>query len=371
MLTVSGGQRNDLSACVLSACSLRVTTAESWQYSDMRFVAILVVAGCASRPSSSAEMTSGTSDRAEAGVTAPADQSPAPGGSSPAPADPAQAGGGMAGATGSDAPVAADATRAPRPGDAAAAAGDAAPPIVFNPAACGEIAGALFCDDFESGLNPDLKPRMSGGGTVAVDQTRARGGKSSLHVKSLVRAYADGSVNLRSPVFPTATNNFFIRAFVYYAPPAPADNVYLISVSGQLPGTTTHAYVSMGTQGYPYNKPTAPNFKQLSTFIYHSDIKSADHKPYTNPTAPEVTFGRWACWEWQVDGPNNKWTVWVDGVEHMTRMWDGAAGTPWVVPTVSSISVGIHHDHDENPSGVEVWYDDLVVASKRVGCGPP
>jgi hypothetical protein len=249
------------------------------------------------------------------------------------------------------------------------AAGDAAPLPVFNPAACGQIAGALYCDDFESGLNPALKARTSNGGMVAVDQTRARGGKSALHVKSQVVAYADGEVNLGKPVFPTANNSFFMRAFVYYAPPAASDNVYLFRLNGVLPTTTTSINAQLGAEGLPYGKPLAPNFKHLSTLIYHSGIKSADHVSYRTATAPEVTYARWACWEWEVDGTKNLWRVWVDGVEHFTRTWDGAAGTAWVVPTASSLTIGIRHDHDESPSGVEVWYDDLVVASKRVGCG--
>lgn len=240
-----------------------------------------------------------------------------------------------------------------------------------NPAGCSQITGVLYCDDFEAGLNPMLTPVSAKGGMVAVDQTRPRSGKSSLHVKSLVPAYADGEVRLGSPVFPTLNNSFFLRAYVYYAPPAAADNVYLFRLDGLLPNTTTKVNAQMGCEGFPYNKPNDPNFKQLSTLIYHSDIHSADHFAYRTAAAPEVTFGRWACWEWQVDGPNHTWHVYVDGVEHFTRRWDGKAGTPWVVPSAKSLAIGVKHDHDEQPSGVEVWYDDLVIASSRIGCGPP
>ncbi len=254
-----------------------------------------------------------------------------------------------------------------RPGDSAAAA--PGPPPMFSPAACGQITGVLYCDDFESGLNPALKPITANGATIAVDQTRARGGTSALHVKSPVVAKSRGEVALGNPVFPTANNGFFMRVFVYYAPPAAADNVYLFRLNGVVPNTTASASALLGAEGFPYAKPLAPDFKHLSTLMYHSAIKSADHRGYRTQTAPEVTYGRWACWEWEVDGVKNLWRVWIDGVEHFTRMWDGAEGTPWVVPTASELSIGIRHPHEEGPSGVEVWFDDLVVATERVGCG--
>ncbi len=306
----------------------------------MRLFLLLVVAGCASTASSSPP-----GSLPEAGVKATGDENAAPRDVTPAAEKPAPAVGGSAGSSGTATPVAAS--------------------------PCGPIEGALYCDDFESGLNPVLKPRMSNGGLVVVDQTRAHSGKSALHVNSQVVAYADGEVILGKTVFPTPNNSFFLRAFVYYTPPAPPDNVYLFRLRGVLPNTTTYVEGQIGVIGNPYGKLTAPNFKNLSHTIYHSAIKSADHVSYQTPTAPEVTYGRWVCWEWEVDGVNNSWRLWVDGVEHFTRTWDGKDGTPWVVPTASALSIGVKHDHDEKPSGVEVWYDDLVIATKRVGCGPP
>jgi hypothetical protein len=207
------------------------------------------------------------------------------------------------------------------------------------------------------------------GGTIAVDSTRALGGKSALHVKSPMVAYSDAEVSLGKPVFPTAGNSFFVRAFVYYAPPAASDNVYLFRLDGTLPSTTTNVNGQLGAEGYPYDQPTAANFKHLSTLIYHSDIASADHVSYRNPMGQELPYGRWACWEWQVDGSKNEWRLWIDEVEQFVLTWDGKAGSAWVVPSATTLSIGIRHPHDETAAGVEVWFDDLAVASKRIGCG--
>jgi hypothetical protein len=238
---------------------------------------------------------------------------------------------------------------------------------VFTPPSCGQIPGALYCDDFEGGLNPMLRRSASGGATIVVDSTRPRGGKMSLHARSAVTAYADATLNLGKPVFPTANNSFFMRAFVYWGTPPASDNIYVFRINGVLPGTSSSIYALLGTVGDPYDKPTAANFKHLIQLIYHSSIKTADHFAYQNHAAPEAPYGRWACWELEVDGVNNVWRVWVDGVEQFTRTWNGMAGTPWVVGAPNSFTIGLNHPHDE-AAGIEVWYDDLVLASKRVGC---
>ncbi len=306
----------------------------------------------------------------EAGANTRGDEGPPPRDSAaPMVVEPGPVVGGAAG-SGGTAMADAAATTGPRQADAAAVVGDvAAPPAVVS-AACGKIPGALYCDDFESGLNPALTPKMSMGGTITVDETRAHSGKGALHVKSLVTAYADGEVDLGKTVFPTANNSFFLRAFIYYTPPAPPDNVYLFRVRGYMPNTKSYIEGQIGVIGDPYNQPTAANFKNLSHTIYHSAIKSADHVSYQTAAAPEVKYGTWVCWEWEVDGVNNKWRLWVDGVEHFSRTWDGQAGTAWVVPSATAFTIGVKHDHDEK-GGIEVWYDDLVIASKRVGCAAP
>ncbi len=318
----------------------------------MRFSILLtatVVFGCATKAASPDGIAPGPTEDSSTDIAAAV-----PDGRSPAP-------------PGADAQGARDTASLPR--EAGSEAGSEAP-LAFNPPACGQIDSALFCDDFEAGLNPAYRTRTSSGATIVVDATRARGGKNALHVRSQVVAYSTGEVTLGKPVFPTAGNSFFMRAFVYYAPPAAPDNVYLFRLNGAVPGTTTAVNAQFGATGNPYNKPTAANFKHLSTLIYHSAIPTADHFSYANPAAPEVSYGRWSCWELQVDGAKNEWRVWIDGVEHFSRTWNGSPTAPWLVPTPTTLSIGVLHPHDQ--AGVtEVWYDDLVIGSKRVGCGAP
>ncbi len=217
-------------------------------------------------------------------------------------------------------------------------------------------------------MNPAYRPSGSGGSLIVVDETRARGGKMALHARAQPAGGASTGISIGSPVFPTADNSFFMRAFVYYASPPASDNIYLFNVSGAIPGTTMRAYAGYGVEGYPYGAPTAPGFRILATLIYHSDIPSADHKAYRNPAGSKVPFDRWVCWELQVDGAKGEWRSWLDGVEQFTMKWNKDPNAAWLVPQVSRMTLGISHPHTES-APMEVWFDDLVIGTQRVGCG--
>lgn len=250
---------------------------------------------------------------------------------------------------------------------------------MLSPMPC-SVAGSILCEDFENGMNPAYRPSIGGGSMIVVDETRARGGKKALHALAQAAGGAGTSISIGNPVFPAADNSFFMRAFVYYASPAGSDNVYLFNVSGSLPGsiagtidaaaaTPMRAYAAYGVEGYPFGAPTAPGFRVLASLIYHSDIPTADHKAYRNPAGAKVPFDRWVCWELQVDGVKGEWRSWLDGAEQFTMRWNKNPTAPWLVPQVSRMSVGISHPHDE-PGPIEVWFDDLVIGTERVGCGP-
>lgn len=217
-------------------------------------------------------------------------------------------------------------------------------------------------------MNPAYNPSGKSGSTIVVDETRAHGGKRALHARADTPGGFNAGIDIGNPVFPIAGNSFFLRAFVYYASPPGPDNIYLFRLFGVVPGTSTRVFAKYGVEGYPYNKPTDPDFRILGTLIYHSAIKSADHKAYRNPAGTKVPFDRWVCWELQVDGANGEWRAWLDGVEQFTRKWNNDPGAPWLVPQASRLNVGIEHPHTE-PTPMEVWFDDLVIGTQRVGCG--
>ncbi len=239
---------------------------------------------------------------------------------------------------------------------------------LFNPMPCSGTAGSLLCDDFEGGMNPAYRPKSGNGSTIVVDETRARGGKKSLHARAQAAAGGAAEILIGSPVFPTANNSYFVRTFMYYASPPGTTNVHMFRVSGTFPGTTMGAYALIGGTGFPSGMPTAPGFKVQPSTVYLSNILSANHKGYSNPASSPVPFDRWACWELQVDGVNGEWRLWLDGVEQFTIKWNKDPNAAWRVPQVSQLSLGINHPHPE-PNPIEIWFDDFVIGTQRVGCG--
>lgn len=241
------------------------------------------------------------------------------------------------------------------------------PPVEFG---CASHPNAYFCDEFESGINSSYKVTEKLGGTVQVDTTRPHSGASSLHATSQSAAYSDIWLTLAAPIFPVTGSTLYVRAFIYYAPPGHADNVYLFRVAGNLPNNLGSSFAKVGAEGNPYKKPDAPDFRKLATAIYHSSIKSADHHAVRIRESPDMIYGKWACWEFLVDRDNHEWRVWIDGIQHIELKWSGDNGAPWQVPEISEFRIGIEHPHPE-PAPFEVWFDDLVIGPERVGCGTP
>jgi hypothetical protein len=199
---------------------------------------------------------------------------------------------------------------------------------------------------------------------------RAHSGAYSAYVKSTTPQYSDAWLTLKAPVFPTPDNSFYMRSYIYYAGPGSADNVYLFQIRGDLANGQGTAFAKMGAEGNPYNKPDDPNFKKVSTLIYHSQVRSADHKVLRAVDAPVVVYGEWTCWEWHVDGVNHEWTMWVNGEQHLQQKWDQNPANPWQTFSTREFQMGVQHPHDQ-PGEIEVWFDDLVISKTRVGCGTP
>ncbi len=237
----------------------------------------------------------------------------------------------------------------------------------FNPMPCSKMAGSILCDDFENGMNPAYRSSVSSG-SIVVDETRARGGKKSLHARAQAAAGTNAMISIGSPAPPAADSSYFVRTFMYYAAPPLVENVHMLRVDGTIPGSNARVRVSIGGTADPKGMPSAPGFKVQPSAIYSSDIPTADHKGFRNLASSPLSFDRWVCWEFQVDGAKGEWRLWLDGVEEFTIKWNKDPNAAWRVPQISQLSLGISHAHLEQ-APIEIWFDDLVIGTQRVGCG--
>lgn len=231
-------------------------------------------------------------------------------------------------------------------------------------------ATAIFCDDFESyaaGAAPKGPWKVTTNqGTVAVDTMHAHSGKNAVHALTTgAQAYESAFMGLEgAPIFPVSNDGFFGRMLIY-ATQVPADVVHwtIVQAEGPVPGQNiTKAYYRYGGQ---YNTRFMAN--------YDSGPAASDCWRHSTTTIP---MNKWACVEWQFDGPTNTLRFWLDGkaLDDLTVMAKGdgciSQGTMgnWYAPAFNAVRMGWEH-YQQGPG--EIWIDDVALDGKRIGCPAP
>jgi hypothetical protein len=228
-------------------------------------------------------------------------------------------------------------------------------------------ASAIFCDDFEAytaGAAPKGQWKVTTNhGTLAVDGTHAHSGKNAVHALTTgAQAYESAYMGLvGAPVFPAPQNGFFGRMMMY-ATQAPTDVVHWTIIQGEGPvpaHNVTNAVVRYGGQ---YNLRFMAN--------YDSSPPKSDCWHHSQTTIP---LNKWACVEWQFDGATSTQRFWLDGqpIDDLTVVGkgDGCINHDlmdnWYFPNFNALRLGWEH-YQLGPG--ELWIDDVVVDSKRIGC---
>ena len=131
---------------------------------------------------------------------------------------------GAAAGTGASLDASSDASADASSGAAGADGGDA--PSAETPSATCATSGTELCNGSESG-SVDAKvwgTHTTGSASVAVDEEHVHGGTYALHVK--LAAGAQQTAQLTDAVtFPAKDNTFYTRAWFYFSPDLPADNM--------------------------------------------------------------------------------------------------------------------------------------------------
>jgi polysaccharide lyase-like protein len=255
----------------------------------------------------------------------------------------------------------------------------APPPSPADP-----CAPALFCDDFEDdavGAAPGKPWRDEtgpSGATVRVDTVHAHSGHNAVHVFAPKGAsYRRGYFAIHEPpVFPAASQEMYGRAMVWLdeaprTPPGEHDVHWtLLQGEGRSKGDDFNSIYRYGGQhqaglGLMANFETTPPVK--SDCWQHSESR--------------LPVKEWACVEWHFVVARNEMEFWLNGTEledlHVVdRAVLPGAGClhsddlhgQWLAPPAfQSLYLGWERyqspENDQN-----VWFDDVVVSSSRVGC---
>ena len=286
--------------------------------------------------------------------------------------DEAQGGGQPDGGVGGDAAAEAAAEAAGH--DAAPETDSAATAETGGGDAAGEAGAActgVFCEDFETGKVDPAKwtTKISGGATIAIQQQTVAHGRYAAQFHSpdpQAGSPQDYVYIIASNVGAGLTVNNFGRAY-FYASPKP------VSVDTGL--------IFGGTAGFP-----SPNYMSIASsnggwqFGYIQLMGSPVGEVQNYPTA-QMPAATWMCLEWEFNDQPDTINVWGDG--QLIGTLDNndidypaghAAGTP-LYNGMNSGLIGSFVDfgfgfYDWHPMtvGFDVYYDDIVLDTKRVGC---
>ncbi len=225
----------------------------------------------------------------------------------------------------------------------------------------GDCKVARFCDDFESyatGQAPTGYGLRQKGGTLTIESSKAFSGTRSVYIKSDEgSAKTTALINVGRGILPLPGNVVHGRMMVYLTA-TPQGNVHWDNTiwSGKLPGTDVKAQ-------YAYGGHQSGRF--IVVYNPH-DCNAISQTPF--PT------GRWACLQWQFDGPSMTTRLWVDGkaiadqtVVGKTNRCMDRSGAEWVAPTFDNAQFG-WTNYQPSPVPIEMWMDDIAIDSKQIAC---
>lgn len=231
--------------------------------------------------------------------------------------------------------------------------------------ACSQ-SSAVLCDDFEAATVGDAPQApwstSLSGGTAAIDATRAYSGTQAVKLTTQAGSSKRALITVGAPSLPLPGNVVFGRMMFWLeAPPGNTTHWNNVDASGTIPGDSTQAHYRYGGQ---YDGKMMAN--------YDSSPKKSDCWRHSKTVIPSQ---RWACFEWEFDGPDNTMHAWLDGeplsditiVEKGDGCINHDLSDKWLAPTFQSIALGWQH-YQNLSNSVTMWLDDVAIDDQRIGC---
>jgi hypothetical protein len=226
------------------------------------------------------------------------------------------------------------------------------PPPATNPGQVGTgcaAGAAFFCEDFEA-LPVGTAAATNGWrpeGTLSIDSQVAQGSRS-LHLQPNGGQFSRIVLNSFAP----PNNSFFGRMKVFVQQfPTGSSGEHVRPIGGQFisDGNGANTYWGVGSDGGATGDWTKWEPRVLTE------------------------NARWICMEWQMSAADNSVRVFIDGTERpelaVSTNSHGGGGSPFTFPTFNSIWLGWwNFQGGTTPAQFNVWLDDIVLSSQRVGC---
>jgi len=214
-----------------------------------------------------------------------------------------------------------------------------------GPSRCA-TSGAVFCEDFENGLDAaKWTTTKSGEASAVVDETHAARGKKALHVHT---ANGAGFAYIQEKkTFPIMNNMVFGRIYVWFDDAITTDGHFSLAEGS---GTGTKALIRFGGQYQSFGVGTDAG-------------PSGDWTDRDNTAIPNK---KWLCMEFQFKSDTNEFRVWWDDKE-LTSLRSGPSKHPnFTMPQFTSLWFGWWMYNKQEPQ--DLWIDDIAVNNQPIGC---
>jgi hypothetical protein len=251
-------------------------------------------------------------------------------------------------------------------GGTAGAAGSAGAAGTAGTLGC---AGVL-CEDFETGQVDAAKwsTPVMGGATMMVETTNVAHGKYAVQFHGPANPSASDYVYIIAKNAPAAlAKHNFGRAYMFIS--LQRNDIDMGMIFG-------------GTAGFP--KPTYMSIANHSTgyqlgFIKLSGSPGGEVQAYPKGDMPVM---KWSCVEWEFNDAPDEINLWLDSkvigsLNNMTVAYPGGKtpGTPLynnmdsgLIGAFTDFGFGFYDWHSAGRPAFDLYYDDIVLNTERVGC---
>jgi len=235
----------------------------------------------------------------------------------------------------------------------------------------GSCAG-VFCEDFELGQIDSAKwsTPVIGGATMTVETMNVAHGKYAVQFHGPANPSSADYIYIITKNAPAAlAKHNFGRAYMYLSPQRNDDNMGL--VFGGTAGFPKPSYMSIANHGTGWQL----GYIQLS--------KPPVDEVEAYPTG-DIPVMKWSCLEWELNDDPDEMNVWGDGkaIGSLTNMTvafpaNRAPGMPLfnnmnsgLIGAFTDFGFGFYDWHPANRPAFDLYYDDIVLNTERVGCLP-
>ncbi|KAI1267838.1 hypothetical protein F5Y18DRAFT_272289 [Xylariaceae sp. FL1019] len=218
---------------------------------------------------------------------------------------------------------------------------------------------AQITEDFESGWDqtawPIYAPDCNQGGAVTLDSTTAHSGMNSIKVAG-AGGYC-GHIFVGTTSVPTG--DVYVRVYLKASTALTDSHVSFITMPDSAQGTNKHLRIGGQSKILMYNRET-------------DDATLPDLSPNGIATSTALPTGTWECFEYHLgtDGTVETWlnNSTIAGLTVKSGVTNDNAAQ-WQRSTIVPKVTGVYFGWESYGGDVNTfWYDDIAIASSRVGC---